>query len=149
MKLIYFLDADQTVFTRTLQLAKLWTNSTISTSTATSSSVEGRTRVPIVNLSNYLLSWWLSLVSDMVMFFHSGSHKSYGSDKSCQLIFQKFLIWATPSSMFYLSKCQIQKKCHPQLVQQRSDSGNIFFFLITINNNTENQPVTDKPSLML
>lgn len=97
----YFLNADQTVFTFTLQLAKLWVKSTIGISTTTSSNVEGRIRVPVCNLSNCLLSWCLSFVSDTVTFFHSGSHKTCGSDKkSYQWIFKKFLIWATPSCEF-------------------------------------------------
>lgn len=71
IKLIYFLDADHTVLTCTLQLAKLQVRPTISSGKATRSSVEGKTRVPVFNLRNCLLSWCLSLVSDVVMPFCS------------------------------------------------------------------------------
>lgn len=76
--------------TRTLQLAKLQVRPTISK--AIRSSVEGKMRVPVFNLSNSLLSWCLSLVPDIVMPFHSGSPNTcHSAQERYQQIFLKFL----------------------------------------------------------
>lgn len=85
----------------------------------------------------------------MVMFFHSGSHKICGSDKKSHPQILQKISYLSHSTFWVLVYLSIKYKKNAILGWCNKDQILATFLQITTNNNTENQPVTDKPSLML